>query len=198
VARAAIALRERLEDQLLPTCRTQVGQLIALLTPLHPSEWTQPAYSALRVVPLWHYPFLTLAEVALHAWDIRSRLDPVARLSLESVSALVQQLPPRLAWGGPSGAALGHGAVLSLPGRYRWEMLQVVPRRYDIVGEDGAYRIAPASEAVADVTFRCEAETFVLMLYGRLTLEAAMATGHLRTEGEPGLVAAFARWLTGV
>lgn len=198
VAREAVALRERLGDQLLPTFRAQVDQLIALLTPLSPSEWEQPAYSALRVVPLWHYPFLTLAEVALHAWDIHSRLDPVARLSLESVAALVQQLPPRLAWGGPGGVALGHGATLSLPGRYRWEVSQVVPRRYDIVGEDGAYRIAPASEAVADVTFRGEAETFVLVLYGRLTLEAAMATSRLRTEGEPGLVAAFARWLTGV
>jgi hypothetical protein len=175
-----------------------VDQLIALLTPLIPSQWEQPAYSALRVVPLWHYPFLTLAEVALHAWDIRSRLEPVARLSLESVSALVQQLPPRLAWGGPGGVTLSHGATLSLPGRYRWEVSQGVPSRYDIVGEDGAYRIVPAGEAVADVTFRGEAETFVLVLYGRLTLEAAMATGILRTEGEPGLVAAFERWLTGV
>ena len=92
---------------------------------------------------------------------------------------------------------MGHGADLSLPGRYRWERPQVVPRRYDIVGEAGAYRIAPASDAVADVTFRGEAEPFVLLLYGRLTLESAIATGRLRTEGEPGLVAAFARWLTG-
>jgi hypothetical protein len=175
-----------------------MDHLIALLTPLSPSEWEQPAYSALRVVPLSYYPFLTLAEVALHAWDIRSQLDPVAQLSLESISALVQQLPPRLAWGRPSGVAMGHGAALLLPGHYRWEVSQVGPSRYDIVGEDGAYRIAPASAAVADVTCRGEAETFVLVLYGRLTLEAAMATGRLVTEGEPGLVAAFARWLTGV
>jgi hypothetical protein len=48
----------------------------------------------------------------------------------------------------------------------------------------------------ADVIFRGEAETVVLVLYGRLTLEAAIAVGRLRTEGEPGLVAAFAQWLT--
>jgi uncharacterized protein (TIGR03083 family) len=198
VAREAVALRERLGDHLLPTFRAQVDQLIALLTPLSPSEWAQPAYSALRVVPLSHYPFLTLAEVALHAWDMRSRLDPVAPLSLESVSALLQQLPPRLAWGGAGGMASGQGADVSLPGRYRWEVSQVVPSRYDIVGEDGAYRIAPASEAAADVTCRGEAETFVLLLYGRLTLEAALATDRLVTEGEPERVAAFARWLTGV
>ena len=148
-------------------------------------------------MPLRHYPFVTLAEVALHTWDIRSRLAPAVRLSPESGSARVQQLPPRLAWGGPDGAALGYGVDLALPGRYRWEVAQVAPRRYDIVGEDGAYRIMPASEAVADVTFRGDTETFVLVLYGRLTLESALATGRLRTEGEPGHVAAFARWLMG-
>jgi uncharacterized protein (TIGR03083 family) len=196
-AREAIALRERLGDQLLPTFRAQVNQFLALLTQLGPQQWERPAYSALRVVPLGHYPFLTLAEFTLHAWDIRSRLEPAARLSLESVPALVQQLPPRLVWGGPGGVALDHRADLSLPGRYRWEVHQGVPRRYDIVVEDGTYQIAPASGPGADVTFRGEAETFVLVLYGRLTLEAALAMGHLVAEGEPGLVAAFARWLKG-
>ena len=197
IAREAIALRERLGDQLLPTFRAQMDQCLTCLGQLRPHEWERPAYSALRVVPLRHYPFVTLAEVALHTWDIRSRLEPAVRLSPESVSALVQQLPPRLAWGGPDGAALRQGADLALPGRSRWEVTQVVPSRYDIVGEDGLYRIVRASEATADVTFRGTAETFVLVLYGRLTLESAMATGRLRTEVEPGRVAAFARWLTG-
>ena len=63
VAREAIALRERLGDQLLTTFRARVDRLMALLTHLGPQEWAQPAYSALRVVPLWHYPSLTLARV---------------------------------------------------------------------------------------------------------------------------------------
>jgi hypothetical protein len=192
-----MACRERLGEQLLPTFRAQVDQLITLFLQLGPQEWACLAYSALRVVPLWRYPFLTLAEVALHAWDIRSQLEPAVRLSRESVSALVQQLPPRLAWGGAGGAALGHVADLAEPARYRWEATQGVPGRYDIVVEDGTGRIEPASSAEADVALRGEAETFVLLLYGRLTLEAAMATGRLRTEGEPGRVAAFERWLTG-
>jgi hypothetical protein len=99
--------------------------------------------------------------------------------------------------GPPWDAAFGQDARLSRPVRSRWDVTGVVPGRYDIVGENGTCRIEPASEAVADVTFRGEAETVVLVLYGRLTLEAAMITGRLRTEGEPGLVAAFARWLQG-
>jgi uncharacterized protein (TIGR03083 family) len=198
IAWEAMAYRERLGDQLLPTFCAQVDQLLALLTHLSPQEWEHSAYSALRLVPLWSYPSLTLAEFTLHAWDIRSRLEPAARLSLDSVSALVQQLPPRLAWGGPGEAAMGQGADRSRPVRYRWEMPQGMPSRYDIVVEDGQGRLELASSAVADVTLQGEVETCVLMLYGRLTLDAALATGRLMTEGEPGLVAAFARWLTGV
>jgi hypothetical protein len=197
IAREAIALRERLGEQVLPTFRAQMDQFLTCLAQLRPHEWERPAYSALRVVPLRHYPFVMLAEIVLHTWDIRSRLEPAAQLSPESVAALVQQLPPRLAWGGPDGAALRQGADLALPGRYRWEVTPVVPRRYDIIGEDGVYRIVRASETTADVTFHGGAETFVLVLYGRLPLEAALARGRLRTEGEPGRVAAFARWLTG-
>jgi len=195
VARGAIARRESLGDQLFPTFQAQMDQFMALLAQLGPQEWEQPAYSALRLVPLWTYPSLPLREIATHAWDIRSRFDPAARLSVESVPALMQGVALQI--GPPWDAAFGQEAGLSRPIRSRWDVTGVVPGRYDIVGENGTCRIEPASAAVADVTLRGEAETVVLVLYGRLTLEAAMTTGRLRTEGEPGLVAVFARWLQG-
>jgi uncharacterized protein (TIGR03083 family) len=195
VARGAIARRESLGDQLFPTFQAQMDQFIALLAQLGPQDWEKPAYSALRLVPLWTYPYLTLREIAIHAWDIRSRFDPAARLSVASVPALMQGIALQI--GPPWDAAFGQDAGRSRPVRSRWEVTGVAPSRYDIVGENGTCRIEPASEAVADVTFRGEAETVVLVLYGRLTLEAAIAVGRLRTEGEPGLVAAFAQWLTG-
>lgn len=46
-------------------------------------------------------------------------------------------------------------------------------------------------------TFRVEAETFVLVLYQRLPLPVAMATGSLAVEGDDELTAAFHRWLQG-
>jgi hypothetical protein len=47
------------------------------------------------------------------------------------------------------------------------------------------------------VTFRAEAETFVLLLYQRLPLTVATATGGLVIEGDEELTAAFDRWLQG-
>jgi len=58
-------------------------------------------------------------------------------------------------------------------------------------------RIAPASATAAHVTFRGDTETCVLLIYGRLTLESASASGCLRIEDEHGLIAAFERWLKG-
>ena len=168
---------------------------MALLAQLGPQDWEKLAYSALRLVPLWTYPFSTLREIAIHAWDIRSRFDPDARLSVESVPALMQGITLQI--GPPWDAAFGQEAGLPWSVRSRWDVTGVVPGRYDIVGEYGTCRIEPASEVVADVTFRGEAETVVLVLYGRLTLEAAIAVGRLRTEGEPKLVAVLAQWLTG-
>jgi hypothetical protein len=55
----------------------------------------------------------------------------------------------------------------------------------------------PAAASAAQVTFRGEAETFVLLLYQRLPLTAAMATGGLVVEGDGELTAAFDRWLQG-
>ena len=55
----------------------------------------------------------------------------------------------------------------------------------------------PAGASVAQVTFRAAAETFVLVLYQRLPLTVATATGSLVVEGDGELTAAFGRWLQG-
>jgi hypothetical protein len=55
----------------------------------------------------------------------------------------------------------------------------------------------PADTSAAQVTFRGEAETFVLLLYQRLRLTVATATGSLVVEGDRELTAAFDRWLQG-
>jgi len=195
IARQAMARRESLGDQLLPTFRAQMDQFIMLLEQLGPQDWEKLSYSARRLVPLWSYPYLTIQEIALHAWDIRSRFDPAARLSVESLPALVQGIVLQL--GPPWDAAFGQDAGLSLPVRSRWEVTGVVPGRHDIVGEDGTCRIEAASATAAHIAFRGDTETFVLLIYGRLTLELAIASGRLISEGEPGLIAVFERWLRG-
>jgi hypothetical protein len=43
----------------------------------------------------------------------------------------------------------------------------------------------------ADVTFRCDGETFVLLMYGRLRAQEAVSQGRITFEGDAELVAAF-------
>ena len=56
----------------------------------------------------------------------------------------------------------------------------------------------PGGADATNVTFRSDAETFVLLMYRRLLLETATATGQVVVEGDQELKAAFDRWLKGV
>ena len=82
--------------------------------------------------------------------------------------------------------------------RFRWELRGAVVDTHDIVVEHGRCRMEPAdASATAQVIFRAEAGTFILLLYQRLPLTVATATGGLVIEGDGQLTAAFDRWLQG-
>jgi hypothetical protein len=44
----------------------------------------------------------------------------------------------------------------------------------------------------------CDAETYVLLVYGRLDLHAALASGRLTMEGDRDLAIAFGQWFRGI
>ena len=54
--------------------------------------------------------------------------------------------------------------------------------------------MASAGTGEADVTFRCDTETFNLIAIGRLTIETAVVAGRLTIEGDVGLAQEFQRW----
>jgi hypothetical protein len=90
------------------------------------------------------------------------------------------------------------GAELLPSARYRWQETGDIPQIPDIVVAGGQCRMEPGGATAADVTFHGDAETFVLLMYQRLPLEVALATGRLVVEGNQALTAAFARWLNGI
>jgi uncharacterized protein (TIGR03083 family) len=197
IAQSAIACRERLGEALLPTLRERYAQLCALLTQLDAGDWEKLcAYtSEPRSRPVREFLALSVQELAIHGWDIRSRLEPVFHLSPESLTVLVQHTPRRL--------ERPHRAVFPLPPefpdpvRFRWELRGAVGDSYDIVVEHRRCRMEPATDSTAQIIFRAEAETFALMLYQRLPLTVATATGSLMLEGDEELTTAFDRWLQG-
>jgi len=198
IAQRAIACREHLGEQLLPTCRTHYEQLYHLLAGLLPQDWEKPcAFWRFRGnIPVRAFLPLTMQELVIHGWDIRSRLETTAPLSAESLPVLMARIPAR--FGGTSYAAFRFEATPPMPVRYRFALTGAVPSAHDIVVENTTVQMEPAGTAPPHVTFRCATDIFVLMLYRRLTLEPVLAAGQLVVEGDQGLTAAFDRWLKGV
>jgi hypothetical protein len=197
IAQRAIACRERLGEQLLSTFRTRYEQLHDLLAGLSPQDWEKPCafWRFMGNIPVRTFLPLTMQELAIHGWDIRSRLETTAPLSAESLSVLMARIPVR--FGMPGYADFRLDAQAPTPVRYRIALTGVVPSTHDIVVENAKARMEPASIATPHMTFRCETDIFVLMMYRRLTLEPVLTAGQLVVEGDQGLVRAFDRWLKG-
>jgi hypothetical protein len=197
IAQRAIVWRERLGTQLLPTCRTRYEQLHHLLAGLSPQDWDKSCafWHFMGNLPVRAFLPLTMQELAIHGWDIRSRLETTAPLSAESLPVLMARIPVR--FGVPGYVDFHLNAQAPVPVRYRFALTGVVPSTHDIVVEKAKARMEPAGTAPPHMTFRCETDIFVLMMYRRLTLESVLAAGQLVVEGEQGLASAFDRWLKG-
>jgi hypothetical protein len=127
-------------------------------------------------------------ELAMHAWDIWSRCDPARPLFVESVPLFLERLPRIVALNARP------DTQLRAPFRYRCAVTGAVPSQHDIVLEGDTVRMEPAGTTGADVRCHCDAETFVLLMYGRLTPQTAIASGRLVVEGPREPMLTFGPW----
>jgi hypothetical protein len=67
--------------------------------------------------------------------------------------------------------------------RFRFELTGLVPGNHDIVVENGNVHMESTGETTASVTFKCDTETFVLLAYGRTSLNKAESEGRLTVQG---------------
>jgi uncharacterized protein (TIGR03083 family) len=191
-AQRALARREHLGDHVLATFLTANAQLNHLLARLGPADWDKPHYTPLGSAPLRHIPADWLVELVVHGWDIRSRLEADAHLSEASVPVVVEvSLGRACRW------RFQPGPRLPTPLRYRVVLTGGDPTAYDIVVAGDQAALEPATTAVAHVRLRCDPETCVLLMLGRLPLADALAQRRLVAEGAREQVAAFAQWFRG-
>ena len=192
-AERAISRRRGLGDQVFSDFVKASDQLNQLMATLGPEDWDKPHYySSLGTEPLRLRPDLWIAELAMHGWDIRSRLETEAHLSDESLPVsmdVVTVYLPRFVFSPRS--------RLPEPIRYRWELTGVGARNSDIVVEGDKASMERAGTEKADVTFHCDIETFVFVATGRLTIDAATATDRLTIEGDNKLAYDFQQWFPG-
>jgi putative sterol carrier protein len=80
---------------------------------------------------------------------------------------------------------------------YRFELSGVGATDLDVVVEENKARAKTAGTAPANLSASCDTDTFVLLMYGRFSLESAVAAGRMTAEGNQGLMTGFDQWLAG-
>ena len=192
-AQRAISRRERLGDQVLSDFIRTTDQLNQLLTTLRAPDWDKPHYYAsLGIAPMRFRPDLWISELSMHGWDIRSRLEPEAHLSEESLPVFTDMVRDQLTkW------ILHPGPRLAEPVRYRWELTGAGATNMDILAEGDKASVGLDGTAEANVTFRCDTEAFILVVFGRLTIDAAGAADRLTIQGDKTLAHEFQLWFPG-
>ena len=181
------------DDRLIPTFRETSAQVCELLSGLGPSDFATTCYHlVLGVTPIRETLKWWITELGMHSLDIRSVLEPDARLSPATVPSFLEFMADVVRWSFQGSSALAE------PIRFRWEIREP-DTRSDIVVYGDRAAMEPAAAAPADVTFRCDAETFALLMYGRgrLGFDEGIASGRLVMEGDRTLVPKFAQWFPG-
>ena len=188
---SAIALRNQLGDELLETLCAENDQIDEILASLTPEGWHAPCYHPMGPEPIRTIIDVRLTEFAMHSWDIRASIDPQASFSEDSLPALINTSPRAVR------RAFHPDANRTRAVRYRFDMTEPVRATMDIVLNAEGASVESASQADADVTFRCDTSTAILVIFGRLSLADTLADGRVQVEGEQELVAAFEKSFQG-
>lgn len=195
IAQNAIARRGELGDQLLQTFHARYDRLSEMMAGIEPQDWGKPcAFWRSRTIPADSFTFLTVQELAIHGWDILSAGEPAILVSPESVHVLLERIPQRPI---PWLSNFETSGESSAPLRFRFDLTGASTARVDVVVEENRARMERAEDIPADVRIICDGGVFVLAMYGRLTLNAALAAGQLTFEGDGRLISDFDQWLKG-
>jgi len=186
-----LATKQQLGEQLLPTFNAAYEEIDQFLARLDAADGAKLCYHPGALVPISGFVDLRLMELYVHGWDMRSRLEPPAHLPPESWPVLLDLLPHFLGYMVVPASQEAEGR------RYRFALTEGVADARDLVVEGGTLRLEAAGQMRAQVTFTCDTETFLLLMWGRLALETATAAGQISIEGDHSLAADFGRWYKG-
>lgn len=190
-AGADIAYTQALGEALLPTFERQYRELHALLAGFSGADWGCACWHPRRgTMPAREYVSQRIQELAVHDWDIRSAFDAAAELHPEARPVLLGMSAHWLRAAYQPGPYPPTGEV-----RYRFALTDAEAMEA-LVGPTGVQAGAGLPAGTADLTVECDANTYLLLAYGRLDL-VGMAGGRLQTTGPVDLLGRFAEWMVG-
>jgi uncharacterized protein (TIGR03083 family) len=186
-AQRAIDFRESQGGDLLKAFNDRRAQFDDVLSQLSEPDKDKPCYHPAGTISVETYLNLRITELIVHEWDIRSRLEPAAVLSPESLPAIIEMFPVFVV-----GRLFNPGSRLSITVRFRFELTGPASGSHDIVAGGGEKALMePAGQEQPAATFSCDTQTFVLLVYGRVTLKEALAAKRITVSGDTGLAARF-------
>jgi uncharacterized protein (TIGR03083 family) len=186
-AQVAIDFKESLGGEVLAAYNDSRVRFDAVFAEVKEEDKDKLCYHAAGTISIETYLNLRLTELIVHEWDIRSSLEPEPVMSAESLPAIIEMFPVFVV-----GRLFDPGANMAASARFRFELTGSVPGSYDIVAGGGQKAIMEsASDKRLDAILGCDTQTFVLLVYGRLSLEKAMTDGLIAVTGDTSLTVNF-------
>ncbi len=179
-ADGVIAFRKEIGSQLLFEFVKANRAMEQALDQVHPDDWDKLCYRRTGAEPIRNILDVLIADVGVHRWDVIYPFDPDVKLSQDCLAVMVERYPHRPRWWD---IALPSPHP-PLPVRFRFTVTDVATPGTDFViaTQDEKY-MEVAGDSPASVTFSCDAETFVLLAYGRIRPESAISKGYLTYQG---------------
>ncbi len=190
-ADADIEYTRSLGDALATTFEARYRELHRLLEGFGGDDWRCACWHPRRgTMTAREYVSQRIQELAIHDWDIRSALDDHAALYPDAIPVLLGMSAHWLR------AAYNPGDAP--PAREVWYRFALADAAAvdALAGPDGARVGVGLHQGEADVTVECDANTYLLLAYGRLDLEAALGSGWVKSTDAEG-ARQFARWMVG-
>lgn len=188
---AARESRQQSGPELLEMFKTRHASLSQLLEGLTDEDWDKPCFHRRGALPVSGYLGIQIQELVLHGWDIRWGLDDGAELSDECLPAMVDLVPRWLR------NAFAPGLDLPTPVRYRFDVSSPVTVHEDLLVTGDSYEAVPPGSEPADVVFKCSTGNYILLMFGRLQVESAIASGRLSIQGSSEQAKNFNAWFKG-
>ena len=191
-ADADIAYSISLGNDLLPTFERNYRQLHMLLNGFAGDDWRCACWHPRRgTMTAREYVSQRIQELAVHDWDIRSAFDPQAPLHPDAIPVLLGMSQRWLRSAYNPGDDPPSGEI-----RYHFALSDAEP--IDVVVQPDGVQVGaglhPSPDDI-DMVVACNANTYLLLAYGRIDVDTA--ANSLVAIGEEGLLERFAQWMVG-
>lgn len=189
----AFNTRAEMGDRLQEVLFQRLDEAVDLFDTVEEGQWDNLCYWPPGPEAVHTMLDMRISELTMHAWDVCSRFDPEYRLSDGSVRVLMDTVNRA------ARRAFRPDPTIPAPQVYRFVIREPVAAVYEleIANEEITLRAGEGADN-PDVIFRCDDETYVMVMYGRLTPDEALVSGKMDWDGDERLALGFgARFLGG-